>query len=150
MKTKKQVLASFMRRNKDARETMASNAGFESAAKFKAHLLRAVKKEDAKKEKEAIDEIEDTPVSESTEEIQSKVDMIIAFDTTGSMASYIGAVRKRVAEMTTNLFKNTTDLRIGIVAFGDYCDMISKDKFGIAYQVLTPTTDENEIIQFEA
>lgn len=47
-----------------------------------------------------------------------KLDMVIAFDTTGSMAQYIGAVRKEVSELVPQLFKDNDDLRLGIVAFG--------------------------------
>lgn len=38
-------------------------------------------------------------------------------------------------------------MRIGIVAFGDYCDMSSKDMFGRAYQVCELTNDENKLIE---
>lgn len=51
-------------------------------------------------------------------------------------------------ELVPKLFSSNPDLRIGIVAFGDYCDMKSKDNFGKAYQVLGLTNDENEIIKF--
>lgn len=77
-----------------------------------------------------------------------KLDMVIAFDTTGSMASYIGAVREQVAELVPRLFKDNEDLRLGIVAFGDYCDMKNAQEFGIAYQCLMPTDNENDIIRF--
>lgn len=76
------------------------------------------------------------------------LDMVIAFDTTGSMASYIGAVRKEVAELVPRLFKDNENLRIGIVAFGDYCDMEDAHTFGNAYQCLMPTDNENDIIRF--
>lgn len=76
------------------------------------------------------------------------LDMVIAFDTTGSMSSYIGAVKKHVEELVPKLFKSNPDLRIGIVAFGDYCDMPSKNNFGKAYQVLDLTNNENEVISF--
>lgn len=62
-----------------------------------------------------------------------KLDMVIAFDTTGSMAQYIGAVRKEVSELIPQLFKDNEDLRLGIVAFGDYCDMNNSQDFGNAY-----------------
>ena len=39
-------------------------------------------------------------------------------------------------------------MRIGIVAFGDYCDMPSKDRFGKAYQVCELTDNENRLIEF--
>lgn len=76
------------------------------------------------------------------------LDMVIAFDTTGSMSAYINAVKTHVKELVPKLFSSNPDLRIGIVAFGDYCDMKSKDNFGKAYQVLGLTNDENEIIKF--
>ena len=76
------------------------------------------------------------------------LDMVIAFDTTGSMAEYIGAVRKEVAELIPRLFKTNKNLRLGIVAFGDYCDMKNAQEFGNAYQCLMPTNNENDIIKF--
>lgn len=79
---------------------------------------------------------------------QGVLDMVIAFDTTGSMAAYIEDVRKQVAELIPRLFKDNEDLRLGIVAFGDYCDMESKHEFGDAYQCLMPTNNANEIIRF--
>lgn len=77
-----------------------------------------------------------------------KLDMVIAFDTTGSMAQYIGAVRKEVSELIPQLFKDNEDLRLGIVAFGDYCDMNNHQDFGDAYQYIAPTANENELIKF--
>lgn len=76
------------------------------------------------------------------------LDMVIAFDTTGSMSAYINAVKNHVKELVPKLSGSNPDLRIGIVAFGDYCDMKSKDDFGRAYQVLDLTNDENKIIEF--
>lgn len=77
-----------------------------------------------------------------------KLDMVIAFDTTGSMRCYIDAVKEHVKELIPKLFKQNPDLRIGIVAFGDYCDMPSKDRFGKAYQVCKLTDNENRLIEF--
>lgn len=76
------------------------------------------------------------------------LDMVIAFDTTGSMFAYIDAVRHEVAELIPRLFKDNEDLRLGIVAFGDYCDMKNAQEFGNAYQCLMPTNNENDIIKF--
>lgn len=78
----------------------------------------------------------------------SMLDMVIAFDTTGSMNAYIKAVKLQVKELIPKLFKQNPDLRIGIVAFGDYCDMPSKDRFGKAYQVCELTDNENRLIEF--
>lgn len=77
-----------------------------------------------------------------------RLDMVIAFDTTGSMASYVNAVKKHVKELISKLFKQNPDLRIGIVAFGDYCDMSDKYVFGDAYQVCELTDNENRLIEF--
>ncbi len=76
------------------------------------------------------------------------LDMVIAFDTTGSMAEYIGAVRKEVSELIPRLFKDNDDLRLGIVAFGDYCDMKNAQEFGDAYQCIMPTNNENKLVKF--
>ena len=79
---------------------------------------------------------------------KGKLDMVIAFDTTGSMAAYIDDVRHQVAEMIPRIFKDNEDLRLGIVAFGDYCDMENRDSFGNAYQCIPLTDNENDIIKF--
>lgn len=77
-----------------------------------------------------------------------RLDMVIAFDTTGSMAAYIDSVRKEVAELIPRLFKDNEDLRLGIVAFGDYCDMTDAQNFGDAYQCIAPTDNANDLIRF--
>ena len=77
-----------------------------------------------------------------------KLDMVIAFDTTGSMAAYIDDVRQQVADMIPRLFKDNEDLRLGIIAFGDYCDMKNRETFGDAYQCIPLTDNENDIIKF--
>ena len=87
-------------------------------------------------------------VKESIATSDGRLDMVIAFDTTGSMARYINAVKSHVKELIPKLFKQNPDLRIGIVAFGDYCDMPSKDRFGSAYQVCELTDDEDILIEF--
>lgn len=77
-----------------------------------------------------------------------KLDMVIAFDTTGSMSSYIGDVKQHVTELIPKLLDANPKMRIGIVAFGDYCDMKSKDNFGKAYQVLPLTSNKQRIMDF--
>lgn len=54
--------------------------------------------------------------SEATDDVKaiSKLDMVIAFDTTGSMAAYIDAVRQEVAELVPRLFDDNDDMRLGI------------------------------------
>lgn len=100
------------------------------------------------------EEVKDIKEVKDTSKVKSKLssdgahDMVIAFDTTGSMASYIGAVKKHVKELVPELLKANPNMKISIVAFGDYCDMVSPTKFGKAYQVLDLTNDENKIIKF--
>ena len=77
-----------------------------------------------------------------------KVDMVIAFDVTGSMSRYLGDVKAQVLELIPTLFKDNPNLQLGIVAFGDYCDMNSKDDFGYAYQCLPLSTNVEAIQNF--
>lgn len=79
---------------------------------------------------------------------KGKLGMAIAFDTTGAMAAYINDVRHQVAEMIPRIFKDNEDLRLGVVAFGDYCDMVNSDTFGDAYQCIPLADNENDIIKF--
>nr|DAG89159.1 MAG TPA: hypothetical protein [Crassvirales sp.] len=76
------------------------------------------------------------------------LDMVIAFDTTGSMSSYIEAVRNHVIDLIPKLFAANPKLKVSIVAFGDYCDMKSKSDFGNAYQVIDLTDNEDKLIRF--
>lgn len=93
--------------------------------------------------------IEDTETTQFTvPEVDGRLDMVIAFDTTGSMARYIDDVRKQVSDLVPRLFKANPDLKLGIVAFGDYCDMVDAQTFGNAYQCLPLTDNENEIMRF--
>jgi hypothetical protein len=87
-------------------------------------------------------------VKESTTASDGMLDMVIAFDTTGSMSSYIEAVRRHVIDLIPKLFAANPKLKVSIVAFGDYCDMHSKSDFGDAYQVIDLTDNENKLIKF--
>ena len=80
--------------------------------------------------------------------VDGQLDMVIAFDTTGSMAAYIDDVRKEVSELIPRLFRANPDLRLGIVAFGDYCDMPNAKEFGDAYQCIQLTENENDLVKF--
>jgi hypothetical protein len=50
------------------------------------------------------------------------IELVISFDTTGSMYPCLAEVRRRVDETVKRLFAEIPNLRIGIVAHGDYCD----------------------------
>lgn len=74
-----------------------------------------------------------------------KLDMVIAFDTTGSMNRYIDAVRWHIKSLIPQLFADNPNIRISIVAFGDYCDMKDKDNFGNAYKEALEMVQKNPI-----
>ena len=90
--------------------------------------------------------VESSPKDEVTSD--GKLDMVIAFDTTGSMSSYIKDVKNHVMKLIPQLFIDNPNIRVSIVAFGDYCDMISSKLFGNAYQVIDLTDNQNALISF--
>lgn len=49
------------------------------------------------------------------------LDLVLAFDTTGSMRPYIQNVREKIDYLCQGLFK-LMDVRIGLVGVGDHCD----------------------------
>ena len=55
----------------------------------------------------------------------TKTDIVISFDTTGSMYPCLAEVRRHISAMTDRLFREIPALRIAVIAHGDYCD---KDK----------------------
>ena len=52
----------------------------------------------------------------------ASVDVVFSFDTTGSMYPCLAQVRRRLRDTMTRLFKEIPDLRVGLIAHGDYCD----------------------------
>ena len=50
------------------------------------------------------------------------IDVCITFDTTGSMYPCLTQVRRSAAATVRRLFKDIPELRIAIIAHGDYCD----------------------------
>lgn len=53
---------------------------------------------------------------------QGSLDIYLAFDTTGSMGSYINSARDNIAEITRQLLEGSSDLRISVNGVGDHCD----------------------------
>ena len=84
------------------------------------------------------------------DDLHPPMDYVIAFDTTGSMGSYIASVRAHVKDLVLEMFRNSPNLRIKIVAFGDYCDMNvnAKNGFGKAYQTIELTNDVEKLVEF--
>ena len=50
------------------------------------------------------------------------IDVVFSFDTTGSMYPCLTQVRRGVANTVNKLFQDIPNLRVGIIAHGDYCD----------------------------
>lgn len=143
--SKQELLAKFMKMNKERREIKAKAEGYPDANAYELYLRKGtgtkVKAKPVTVVKETVKAVADTVKSNLT-------DMVIAFDTTGSMASYMGNVKKHVTALIPELLADNPDLKISVVAFGDYCDMESSTYFGKAYQVLDLTNDENKLISF--
>lgn len=69
-------------------------------------------------------------------------DLVISFDTTGSISPCIAEIRRKVESVIDRLFDTIPDLRIGIVTHGDACDY-PKDFLGIGL-----TTDRASLKHF--
>ena len=50
------------------------------------------------------------------------IDVVISFDTTGSMSSVLAQVRRKIKQTVERLMSDLPDIRIGIIVHGDYCD----------------------------
>lgn len=141
-KTNEQLFIDYKKSNKERRQKIVSKAGFSTEAEYLSSLLSdthvgspaaAALFKHNKKEAEVDADM---------------LDQVIAFDTTGSMSSYLSAVKEHVKELIPKLFAQNPSLRVKIVAFGDYCDMESATSFGKAYQACELTNDQNALINF--
>lgn len=72
------------------------------------------------------------------------IDVCISFDTTGSMYPCLTQVRRNIRSMVEQLFTDLPDIRIGLIAHGDYCD--KNDPYDIRF--LDLTTNERNIYKF--
>lgn len=156
---RKDVLRGYKKSNKARRERLLSDWGFKTEKEFLSYLqndpelpcekggvskttgTRGVRGRKPGVKNKTKEEAE-------VQEWSKPMDYVIAFDTTGSMKSYIQSVRDHVIDLVGKLFSNTADLRIKIVAFGDYCDMPNKTNFGRAYQTIELTSDKEALIKF--
>jgi hypothetical protein len=64
----------------------------------------------------------DVDLTASSPDSVKKTDIVISFDTTGSMYPCLAEVRRHTTAMTERLFREIPDLRVAIIAHGDYCD----------------------------
>lgn len=56
------------------------------------------------------------------ERIADPIDVVISFDTTGSMSSVLAQVRRKIKQTVERLMNELPDIHIGIIVHGDYCD----------------------------
>ena len=76
--------------------------------------------------------------------MSNKVEVVISFDTTGSMYPCLTQVRREVTSFIKALFKEIPEFKMGIIAHGDYCDE------GSTYVIKEHdiTSDQNALINF--
>jgi len=89
-----------------------------------------------------IDFVEEKNIIINNSSIDNKTDIVISFDTTGSMYPCLAEVRRHTTMMTERLFREIPSLRVAIITHGDYCDgdkVISQLDF---------TTNQQEIKNF--
>lgn len=53
---------------------------------------------------------------------KESIDVVISFDTTGSMYPCLTQVRRNINDLVRRLHNDIPNLRVGIIAHGDYCD----------------------------
>nr|KAI8769744.1 hypothetical protein BgiMline_001767 [Biomphalaria glabrata] len=73
-----------------------------------------------------------------------KVEVVFSFDTTGSMYSYLTTVREKLGVSCTRLIQDIPNIRIGIIAHGDYCD--SESMYALRYTELT--SNVHDLVEF--
>ncbi len=63
------------------------------------------------------------PIEEPVKQARpTSLDVVLMFDTTGSMYEYLEEVRQHVLMITEELGKEAPQPKIGIIAYGDHCD----------------------------
>lgn len=76
--------------------------------------------------------------------VSNKIDLVVSFDTTGSMYPVLSQVRTEVEKFVHTMFSEFSDLKLGIIAHGDYCD---KDN-PYTIRVMDLTRDEDRLCKF--
>ena len=74
----------------------------------------------------------------------SIVDVVFSFDTTGSMYACLAEVRRGIKEAIRRLKAEVPNIRIAIIAHGDYCDA----RFSYVTKMVGFTEDENLLCNF--
>lgn len=78
--------------------------------------------------------------------MKSEIEVVVSFDTTGSMFPCLSQVRRELTQFITTLFNEIPNLRIGIIAHGDYFDASMRGSYVIKDHELT--IDKNALIKF--
>lgn len=142
MKTKNELIEAYKKANKLRREKIAINNGFRTGDEYLKSLLQSGKAIIPNKPKKK------SPRPAKVQEERQMLDYVIAFDSTGSMGSYIAQVKEHVNSIIPEMFSQGIDLKMKIVVFGDYCDMINRQTFGRAYQESHFTDNQKDLIKF--
>jgi len=102
--------------------------------------LTACLKDKGEVNAEAVKEMEIAPLKDDTMDADRQADLlasfvsgasssfvevVFCFDTTGSMASCIAQVTSKLNETINRLLTDIPNIRIGVIAHGDYCDQES-------------------------
>lgn len=75
---------------------------------------------------------------------QDSLDIAFVFDTTGSMYRCLEEVRRELTRLAVEVSSSIPNTRIGVVAFGDYCDAATT----YVTKVLDFTSDVDELRRF--
>ena len=72
------------------------------------------------------------------------IDLVVSFDTTGSMFPCLAEVKRKAVALVRRLFQEVPNLRVGVIVHGDYCDA------GISYvtKTLDLTTSQSAVVSF--
>jgi hypothetical protein len=76
--------------------------------------------------------------------MKNDIEVVVSFDTTGSMYPCITQVRREVTSFIKRLFKEVPDLRIGVCSHGDYCDARST----YVFKKHELSTDQQDLVNF--
>lgn len=136
-KTPQQLLKAYKKANKEARKKILAKVGFDDEVSYIDYLNNCIAGK-------IVGPLKDG----ETTKTDQLVDVVFAFDTTGSMAEYIQSVKRHVQTTIPQMFENTPNLVMGVVAFGDYCDMKNANDFGLAYQRSNFTNNQQHLIDF--
>jgi hypothetical protein len=72
------------------------------------------------------------------------IEVVISWDTTGSMYPCLSRVEDEVESLVTRLFRDIPDLKVGCIAHGDYCDASSS----YVIKTLDLTKDPKQVVKF--